>query len=105
MSRPLKKYTKEEKLEIVKQSLDEDESVTALAKRYGLSPNTIYNWRSRYYKEMGIEPEGQGVKQMTEEERQISKLKKQLREVELERDILKKAIGIFSKGDGKSTNS
>lgn len=104
MSRPLKKYTKEEKLEIVKQSLDEDESVTGLAKRYGLSPNTIYNWRSRYYNEMGIEPEGQGVKQMTEEERRISKLKKQLREVELERDILKKAIGIFSKGDGKSTN-
>ena len=42
---------------------------------------------------------------MSDEERQIAKLKKQLREAQLERDILKKAIGIFSKGDGKSTNS
>ena len=105
MSKPLKKYTKAEKLEIVKQSLDDDISVTELAERYGISPNTIYNWRSRYYKQMGIEPEGQGVKKMTEEERQIAQLKKQLREVKLERDILKKAIGIFSKDGGKSTHS
>lgn len=85
-------------------SLDSDTSVTDLAERFGLSPNTIYNWRSRYYKEQGIQPEGQGVKQMSEEEREIAKLKKQLREAELERDILKKAIGIFSKRDGRSTN-
>ena len=103
MSRPLKKYTKAEKLEIVKQSLDDDVSVIELAERYGIAPNTLYNWRSRYYKKMGIEPEGQGVKKMSEEEREIARLKKQLREAQLERDILKKAIGIFSKGGGKST--
>lgn len=100
-----RKYTKAEKLEIVKQSLDEDTSVIDLAERYGIAPNTIYNWRSKYYKEHGIEPTGQGVKQLTEEEREIARLKKQLREAQLERDILKKAINIFSKGDGKSTFS
>jgi len=104
MGKPLKKYTKAEKLEIVKMSFDEDVSVMELAERFSISANTIYNWRSRYYKEQGIHPEGQGVKQMSEEEREIAKLKKQLREAELERDILKKAIGIFSKRDGKSTN-
>ena len=98
-----RKYTKAEKLEIVKQSLDEDTSVVDLAERYGVVANTIYNWRSKYYKDHGIEPSGQGVKQMSEEEREIARLKKQLREAELERDILKKAINIFSKGDGKST--
>jgi transposase len=41
---------------------------------------------------------------MTDEEREIAQLKKQLREAQLERDILKKAISIFSKGDGKYSN-
>ena len=105
MSRPLKKYTKSERLEIVKLSLDEDTRVTELAERFGISANTIYNWRTRYYKENDIQPSGQGVKVMSDEEREIAKLKKQLREARLERDILKKAISIFSKEDRKSTNS
>jgi transposase len=104
MSKIRKRYTKAEKLEIVKQSLDEDVQVTDLADRYGLSPNTIYNWRSKYYKEQGLKASGQGVKEMTESEREIARLKKKLREAELERDILKKAINIFSKTDGRSTN-
>ncbi|RXG25257.1 hypothetical protein DSM02_1227 [Leeuwenhoekiella polynyae] len=32
---------------------------------------------------------------MTDEQKEIARLKKQLKEAELERDILKKAIGIF----------
>ena len=105
MSKLRRKYSKAEKLEIVKQSLDEEVRVTDLADRYDISANTIFNWRSRYYKEQGIEPSGQGVKQMTDSEREIARLKKQLREAQLERDILKKAINIFSKGDGKSSFS
>jgi len=103
MSKLRRKYSKAEKLEIVKQSLAADVRITDLADRYGISANTIYNWRSKYYKEQGIEPSGQGVKQMSDSEREIARLKKQLREAQLERDILKKAINIFSKGDGKST--
>ena len=103
MSKLRKKYTKAEKLEIVKQSLEEDTQVTELAERFGISANTIYNWRSKYYQEQGIQPSGQGVKQMSESEREIARLKKQLREAELERDILKKAINIFSRSDGKSS--
>ena len=105
MSIPLKKYTKAERLEIVKLSLDADTKVTELAERFGISANTIYTWRTRYYKDNDIRPEGQGVKVMSEEEREIAQLKKQLREARLERDILKKAISIFSKEDGKSSTS
>ena len=105
MSKLRKRFTKAERLEIVKQSLEADVVVAALAERYGLHVNTIYTWRSNYYKEHGIETPGQGVKQQTDEEREIACLKKQLREAELERDILKKAIGIFSKKDRTSTHS
>jgi len=41
---------------------------------------------------------------MTELEREVARLKKELRDAKMERDILKKAISIFSKSDGKSTN-
>ncbi|MEO0728113.1 MAG: transposase [Bacteroidota bacterium] len=105
MSKLRKRFTKAERLEIVKQSLEPDIVVAELAERYGLHVNTIYTWRSNYYKEHGIETQGQGIKEQTDEEREITRLKKQLREAELERDILKKAIGIFSKRDGKFTNS
>ena len=38
---------------------------------------------------------------MTELETEIARLKKELKEMQMERDILKKAVSIFSKSDGK----
>lgn len=105
MAKLRKRFTKSERLEIVKQSLEPDIRIIDLAEQYGVHANTIYKWRDKYYKEQGLhspEPEG---KKMSKEEREIAQLKKQLREAQLERDILKKAIGIFSKRDGTSTNS
>ena len=46
MSIPRKSYTKAEKLEIVKLSLEESETIKNLAERFEISGNTIYNWRS-----------------------------------------------------------
>jgi transposase len=101
MSKPRKKYTKEEKLELVKLSLNEDESVKNLAIRFDVSENTIYNWRSQYLKTKEDSFPGNGNKTMTESERKIQELEKALREAQLERDILKKAVGIFSKSERK----
>lgn len=100
-----RKYTKEEKLEIVKLSFEDDQKVSDLAERFDVSVNTIYNWRSRYYKDPVNAFPGHGNKQMTDEEREIARLKKELKEAQLERDILKKAVGIFSKSDKKFTSS
>ena len=105
MSKIRKKYTKAEKLEIIKLSLDEDVQVIDLAARYGVSANTIYNWRHRYNQEQGIVKPTPELKELSEEAREIKRLKKELREAKLDRDILKKAISIFSKNDGKITNS
>ena len=103
MSKPHKRYTREERLEIVKQSFEPDAVVTQIAHKFSLAPNTITRWRQEFRLANNVEPSGQGIKAMTDEERQIARLKKQLREAELERDILKKAIAIFSKSDAKST--
>ena len=41
---------------------------------------------------------------LSEDQQEIRRLKKALKNTELERDILKKAAGIFSKGDGGYTD-
>jgi len=80
MSKPRKSYTKEEKLEIVKLSLEEGQRIKELADRFGVSENSIYNWRQQYLKNKETAFPGKGNKPMTESERKIYELEKELRE-------------------------
>ncbi len=48
---------------------------------------------------------GNGKPVLTAEQREIAQLKKVLKEAEIERDILKKAVSIFSKSDNKYSGS
>ena len=98
-----KHYSKEEKLEIVKQALDENVLIEDLAKHYAVHPNTIYKWRKEYTTYESNAFPGQGNRLFTDSEKEIFELKKQLRVAELEKEILKKALGMFSVVDRKST--
>ena len=42
---------------------------------------------------------GNGVVALSPEEKEIRQLKRELKDAQMERDILKKAVGIFSKTD------
>ena len=57
----------------------------------GIPPNQIYNWK-RKFSDNG-EKAFPGKGHLTE----IATLRRKLRDVEMEHDILKKAVGIFSK--------
>ncbi|WP_299762591.1 transposase [uncultured Pontibacter sp.] len=74
-----------------------------LAKELGVRPELIYRWHSEHLEKPEGSFTGQGKARHTPEEAEAARLRKQLRDVEMERDILKKAISIFSRGDGKST--
>ena len=104
MSKLQKRYTKAEKLEIVSLSLEASQQVKDLAIRYGVSKNTIYNWRSIYAKHKESSFPGKGNKTMSDSERKILALEKQLKEKELEVEILKKAVHIFSDTRRKSSS-
>lgn len=104
MSKIRKTYTKAEKLEIVSKSLEEGQSVKDLALHFGISENTIYNWRKLYAKYKDASFSGKGNKTMTESEREIAALKKELKERRLEVEILKKAVHIFSNTERKFTS-
>ena len=104
MSKIRRSYSKAEKLEIVSLSLEAGQTVKELAVRYGISENTLYTWRKLFAKFSQEAFSGKGKKTMSDSERRIAELEKQLRESQLECEILKKAVGIFSQKDRRYSN-
>ena len=104
MKKTRRTYDKSFKLEVVKRSLEEV-SVKELGEELGIHPAVISKWRKEFL-DSGeqLSFPGSGNELLSEEQEQIKRLSKELREKELELEILKKAIGIFSKKDRISTN-
>ncbi|MBC7438767.1 MAG: transposase [Flavobacterium sp.] len=75
----------------------ERSNITALARELGIRVKMLYKWRKDYDKfGVGSFP-GKGILKQTPEQKTISELEAKLKEAELKRDILNKAVGIFSK--------
>ena len=94
MSSP-RKFTEEFKTEAVKVALSSDQSYAATAKDLGLSKTTLYQWinNNMNYKVSKQKSPSSTLQGLEEENR---KLKKALKRVEMERDILKKATVFFA---------
>lgn len=102
MSKIRRNFTKEQKLEIVKQSLEDSVSLEELAAQYKIHPNSLSKWRREYLRHEEVSFPGHGNRVLSTEQQEIERLKKQLREAELEKEILKKALGIFSSPNRKN---
>ena len=90
-------YSKEFKEQAVRLSYQR-ENIKDLGDELGVAVQRIYKWR-RVYKDDST-PKLQVVK--NDDSIEVKKLRKALKEKELELEILKKAAHIFSKRDGKS---
>ena len=93
---PRRRYTKEFREEAVKQVTEEKMSLPEAARRLSLAPSTIGNW-VKAYKAGKLGEIGQSYRPLTEIEMELSRAKKELAEVKMERDILKKAAAYFAK--------
>lgn len=71
----------------------------------GIGHDTARKWQKQLESEGETAFPGNGNRSLTKQEQEILDLKRKLRDAELERDILKKAVSIFSKSDRKSSNS
>jgi transposase len=98
-----RKYDKEYKLMIV-ELVDSGQKASVVAKEYGLNDNMIRRWRREFKESNKPCFTGNANISQTAQEKEIADLKKALKEAELERDILKKAVGIFSQNDKTSMN-
>ena len=97
-----KHYEKEFKVMIV-ELLEAGQSTRSVSEEYNLDGSMIRRWR-REYQSSKESFTGKGIASLTPEEKEIAKLKKELKEVQEERDILKKAVSIFSRGDRRNMN-
>ena len=92
-----KQFTRGYKLETVHLSYQRG-SVVELASELGLRPELIYRWRAEFDATGEKSFPGKGNSRESEDE--LTRLKRELTEVRMERDILKKAMAIFSKHPG-----
>lgn len=98
-----KHYEKEFKM-MIAELLIAGQSVKSVSEEYNLDSSMIRRWKREC--ESGKEAfTGKGNPSLTPEEKEIARLKKELREISEERDILKKAVSIFSTGDRRNINS
>lgn len=104
MTTERKVYDRAFKLRAVELSY-ERENKKELASELGIRAELLYRWRSELGKHAGSSFPGNGKPRQSEEEAEVARLKRELAEMRMERDILKKAVGIFSKSDGKSMHS
>ena len=102
MKRRNKRYDADFKRKAVELSYERG-SLVEVAEELGIVPQMLYRWRaeSKQYEHNSFPCRGKP--KMTDEEKEIARLKAELKDAQLERDILKKAISIFSKSDKKNS--
>jgi transposase-like protein len=66
--------------------------VSEVAENLGICKDLLYRWRRQMNKQGEIAFPGNGKTALTQDQKRIRELEKKLKDVEMERDILKKAI-------------
>ena len=94
-----KRFDRDFKVSAVKMVTEGGHKAAEVARSLGIHQNQLYNWK-RKFSDQG-EKAFPGKGHLTE----LAALRRQLREVEMERDILKKAVGIFSKPTENGSDS
>ena len=90
-----KLYDREFKVNAVRLVLEGGKTMKEVAADLGVNYYTLAEWKSQYEKKGDSAFAGHGrAVYDSESEKEISELKKMLRRVEMERDILKKAMAI-----------
>ena len=93
---PQGRYTREFRQEAVKLVIEEKLSLPEAARRLSLAPSTLSYW-VKAYKADKLGDIGKTQKPLTEIEMELARAKKELAEVKVERDILKKAAAYFAR--------
>lgn len=104
MSKIRKQYDREFKVMAVELSKSRSD-LSVLSKELEIRPALLYRWRKELETKAETSFPGKGKVLFTPEQAEIHRLKKELLDMQQERDILKKAVGIFSRSDGKYSGS
>ena len=92
-----RRYDAEFKRNAIALSEEPGRTAYSVEQSLGIPNGLIGNWKRQLSKNGKIAFPGNGIEAFTPEQRKIRDLEKQLQEAEMDRDILKKALAIFSK--------
>lgn len=84
-------YTEEFRKSSARLAVDSDQSISTTAINIGVNETTLYIWVSKYH------PERHKDKEALDPLEELKRLRKDLKRVTMERDILKKATAYFAK--------
>ena len=89
-----RRFTREFKIETVGLITGSDHTVAEVAKDLDIHPNTLYRW----VRQQGQNPQEAfpGKGSQTSETEELRRLRRENQRLKMERDILKKAMAIFS---------
>ena len=104
MSKRKRNYSVEFKKKAVELSFSRG-SVTQVCRELDIPTSVLSRWRRESSEYGNNSFPGRGKPKLTDEQREIAELKKKLRDSELENQILKKAVSIFSASDRKNLGS
>jgi len=89
-----KQYTKEFKLDAVSLVIEQEYSRTEAARSLGINANMLGRWVKEHQANDGQAFRGNG--KLTPEQEEIRRLKAQVKRLQMEKDILKKATVFFA---------
>ena len=92
-----RQYDPEFKRNAVLLTEEPDRSVRDVAESLGIAVDLLYQWRRQFRDKGEIAFPGQGNLALTPDQKRIRELEKKLKDTEMEREILKKAMAIFSR--------
>jgi transposase len=93
---PYGKYTREFRQEAVKLVVEGGLSIPEVGRRLSIAPSSISNW-VKAFKAGKLGEVGKTHRVLSDGEMEVIRLKRELAEVKMERDILKKAAAYFAK--------
>ncbi len=96
-----RKYDREFKREAVQLWEHSGRSMAEIARELGIAPKRLYRWKD----ELRTDEEGAFPGNGKPRDEEIARLRRENAELKMERDILKKALAIFSKTGNRDTNS
>ncbi len=100
MKRERRQFDKEFKLMAVNLCYA-GKTTSQVAEELDIRPDIVRRWKRELEQHGEGSFSGNGNANLTTEQKEILRLKKELKETQIERDILKKAVSIFSRSDGK----
>ncbi len=90
-----RRFDKQFKLDALRMVEESDRSVASIARDLGVHPNVLYRWREQFLVDHDHAFPGKG--KLKPEDEELRRLRRENETLKEERDILKKALAVFSR--------